>query len=116
MEQLISRGILSGFFEELHDSIELDVAIVGAGPSGLVASAQLALAGFKTALFEAASAPGGGMWGGSYDVSPDYSTTGGSFYPGGGWHSLSLLYKWAIYGKLCGSYLRADTPECSCRL
>ena len=45
--------------------LELDAAIVGAGPSGLVAAAHLAKMKKKVAIFETKLAPGGGMWGGA---------------------------------------------------
>jgi len=61
---LISKGIVEGFFTKLLDNLELDVAVVGAGPSGLVAAYELAKAGYKTAIFEERNVPGGGIWGG----------------------------------------------------
>jgi thiamine thiazole synthase len=42
----------------------VDVAIVGAGPSGLAAGYYLARKGIKTAIFERKLSIGGGMWGG----------------------------------------------------
>ena len=42
----------------------LDVAIVGGGPSALVAAEHLAANGIKVAIFERKLAPGGGTWGG----------------------------------------------------
>ncbi len=65
MEQIISKGIINSYFEKLNDSLEMDVAIVGAGPSGLAAAYYLAKAGKKVSVFEAKLAPGGGMWGGA---------------------------------------------------
>jgi len=50
--------------DKLLDSLLCDVAIVGGGPSGLVAAADLARAGWKTCLFERKLSIGGGMWGG----------------------------------------------------
>ncbi|MBC7332120.1 MAG: thiazole biosynthesis protein [Synergistetes bacterium] len=61
---LISKAILESFFNKLRDSLELDVAIVGAGPSGLVASYELAKKKVKIAIFEERNTPGGGIWGG----------------------------------------------------
>lgn len=65
MESLVSRAIVCAYFEKLERNLEVDVAIVGGGPSGLVAAALLAEAGLKTAVFERRLAPGGGMWGGA---------------------------------------------------
>lgn len=61
---VISRTIIENFFKKLEGCLELDVAIVGAGPSGLVASYELAKRNFKVAIFEERNAPGGGIWGG----------------------------------------------------
>ncbi len=60
----ISRAIIKNYHQKLLDNLVTDVAIVGAGPSSLVASYYLAKAGKKVAIFEKKLAPGGGMWGG----------------------------------------------------
>lgn len=44
--------------------METDVAIVGGGPSGLVAGYYLANAGKRVALYERKLSMGGGLWGG----------------------------------------------------
>ena len=64
MEDVISRAIVRRFLEKLDESLSVDVAIVGAGPSALVASRDLARAGKSVAIFERKLAPGGGTWGG----------------------------------------------------
>ncbi|MDD4099302.1 MAG: sulfide-dependent adenosine diphosphate thiazole synthase [Lentisphaeria bacterium] len=64
MENIITTAIIRQFADKLSDSIELDVAFVGGGPSALVAAAELAQQGLKTAIFEKSLAPGGGVWGG----------------------------------------------------
>jgi thiamine thiazole synthase len=65
MEEKVSRGIVESYFEKLSESLSVDAAIVGGGPSGLVAAYYLAKAGKKVAVFERKLAPGGGMWGGA---------------------------------------------------
>ncbi len=61
---LISRDIVENFLAKLRACLDLDVAIVGAGPSGLVASYELAKRNLRVAVFEERNAPGGGIWGG----------------------------------------------------
>lgn len=56
---------MSTYFDKLEQNLELDVAIVGGGPSGIVAAYYLAKAGYKVALFDRKLSPGGGMWGGA---------------------------------------------------
>lgn len=63
-EITISKAIIEGYMKELLDVTELDVAIVGAGPSGMVAAYYLAERGIKTAIFEKRLSIGGGIWGG----------------------------------------------------
>lgn len=65
MEKIVSLGIIESYFEKLKSNLSVDVAIVGGGPSGLVAAYYLAKAGKKVALYERKLAPGGGMWGGA---------------------------------------------------
>lgn len=65
MEKIVSLGIVDSYFSKLKQNLSLDVAIVGGGPSGLVAAYYLAKAGKRVALFERKLAPGGGMWGGA---------------------------------------------------
>jgi len=60
----VSKAIITTYMNKLLDNLELDVAIVGAGPSGLVAGYYLAQAKKKVALFEKKLSVGGGVWGG----------------------------------------------------
>ena len=63
-EVTISRAIVETYTRELLDYLEMDVAIVGAGPSGLTAAYYLANADVKVAVFERKLSIGGGIWGG----------------------------------------------------
>ena len=63
-ERIITEAIAAKYFEKFRSCLDLDVAIVGGGPSGLTAGWKLAEQGFKVALFERKLSLGGGMWGG----------------------------------------------------
>ena len=65
IEKNVSRGIISTYFEKLERNLDIDVAIVGGGPSGIVAAYYLAKSGLKVAQFDRKLSPGGGMWGGA---------------------------------------------------
>jgi thiazole biosynthesis enzyme len=64
MEEKITQTIIQGYFNKLKEHLHVDVAIAGAGPSGLVAAYDLAKNGKKVGIFERKLAPGGGIWGG----------------------------------------------------
>lgn len=64
LENVISTAIVDQFSRKLTQHLDVDVAIVGAGPSALVAAFYLVKSGYKIALFERQLAPGGGVWGG----------------------------------------------------
>ena len=38
IETQVSKGIISTYFDKLQRNLQLDVAIVGGGPSGIVAA------------------------------------------------------------------------------
>ena len=63
-EVAISRAITQSFMKDFMEAMEVDVAIVGAGPSGLVAAYYLAKGGARVAVFERQLRVGGGMPGG----------------------------------------------------
>ncbi len=63
-EVVITRAIVSRYLEKFLDCIRTETAVVGGGPSGLVAACFLARAGRRVVLFERKLGIGGGMWGG----------------------------------------------------
>jgi len=63
-ERTITRGIVQSFMEDFLDAVDLDVAVAGAGPSGLTTARLLAQQGLKVAVFERNLHIGGGIWGG----------------------------------------------------
>ena len=63
-DTVVTKNIVKRFFDNFIDSVEIDVAIAGAGPAGMVAARYLARAGKKVVVFERRLSPGGGMWGG----------------------------------------------------
>ena len=63
-EVAISKAIVESYLKDLLDSMEVDVAVAGAGPSGMVAGYYLAKSKVKVAIFERKLSVGGGMWGG----------------------------------------------------
>jgi len=63
-EVIISRAITESYIKDLLEAMELDVAIVGAGPAGITAAYYLAKERVKTAIFEKKLSIGGGIWGG----------------------------------------------------
>jgi thiamine thiazole synthase len=60
----VTRTIVESYMRKFLDSLELDVAVIGAGPAGMVCAYYLGTAGAKVAVFEKKLSPGGGMWGG----------------------------------------------------
>lgn len=60
----ISQAIIEAYNKKLLKALEVDVAIAGGGPAGLVCAYYLAKAGKRVVLFERKLSVGGGMWGG----------------------------------------------------
>lgn len=60
----ISQAIIEAYTEKLMESLDVEVAIAGAGPAGMCCAYYLARANKKVAVFERRSSVGGGMWGG----------------------------------------------------
>jgi thiazole biosynthesis enzyme len=60
-EVLITRAIVERFTEKFLEHVDLEVAIVGGGVSGLTAGWRLAQRGHKVAIFERKLSVGGGM-------------------------------------------------------
>ncbi len=64
MEKNITTAIVENYMKDFLDYSEVDVAICGAGPSGLLCGYYLAKFGFKVAIYERHLKVGGGMPGG----------------------------------------------------
>lgn len=63
-EESITKAILERFTSDFQKLLDLDVAVVGAGPSGLTAAKYLAEKKVRVGVFERNLHIGGGMWGG----------------------------------------------------
>jgi len=60
----ISRAIIDSYRDKIVKALDVDVAIVGAGPAGMCCAYYLARSGIKVVIFERKLSVGGGMWGG----------------------------------------------------
>jgi thiamine thiazole synthase len=63
-EVIISRAIVESYMKDFMGAMEVDVAVAGAGPAGLVTAYYLAKEGIKVIVFERQLRVGGGMPGG----------------------------------------------------
>jgi len=61
-ETIITNAIIDRYFEKLRNATDLDVAIIGRGPSGLVAGYYISKAGKRVALLEKKLSIGSGIW------------------------------------------------------
>ena len=61
---VVSRSIIESYKEKLLANLQMDAALVGAGPANMVTGYYLGKAGIRAAVFESKLAPGGGMWSG----------------------------------------------------
>ncbi len=97
----ISKSIIESYFHKFLASLKVDAALVGAGPSNLIAGYYLAKAGMKSVIFESKLAPGGGMWGGAMmfnegviqsDALPIINELGISYNDrGGGYYTIDTI-------------------------
>ena len=63
-EVVISRAIVESYMKDFMGAMEVDVAVAGAGPAGLVTAYYLAKEGIRVVVFERQLRVGGGMSGG----------------------------------------------------
>jgi thiazole biosynthesis enzyme len=63
-EVIISRAIVESYMKDFMGAMEVDVAVAGAGPAGLITAYYLAKEGIKVVVFERQLRVGGGMSGG----------------------------------------------------
>lgn len=61
---VISKAIIETYKDKLVRCLDVDIAIVGAGPAGMCCGYYLAKRNKKVAIFEKKLSVGGGMWGG----------------------------------------------------
>lgn len=89
------------------ENLETDVAIVGGGPSGLIAGYFLAKAGKKVVMYERKLSVGGGMWGGGMMFNEIVVQKA----------ALHLLDEFGIrYHKYQENYYTADAVEAICAI
>jgi len=63
-ELRITKAIVEKYFDAFLECLDVDVVVVGAGPSGLTSAYYLSKGGFKVCLIEKRLSLGGGIWGG----------------------------------------------------
>ncbi len=65
-ENQVTKAIFDDFHKNCQEYLNSEVIIIGAGPSGLVASRELARQGFKVLVIESNNYLGGGFWIGGF--------------------------------------------------
>jgi thiamine thiazole synthase len=65
-ENQVTQAILNDFQENFKEFLNSEVIVIGAGPSGLVASRELAKEGIKVLVVESNNYLGGGFWIGGF--------------------------------------------------
>ena len=103
----VTRHIIERFSKQFGESLNIDVAIAGAGPAGMVAAKYLADAGKSVTIFERKLSPGGGMWGGGMTFPVIVIQE----------KSLSILDEFGIkYEDAGNGYFTADSIEATSKL
>ncbi|MGQ9843681.1 MAG: sulfide-dependent adenosine diphosphate thiazole synthase [Spirochaetota bacterium] len=106
-EVTITSAIIDRYFQRLKDCLASDVAIVGGGPSGLVAGYYLSKQNIKTILFERKLSIGGGMWGGGMQFNEIVVQE----------NALPILEEFDVhYTKYADNYYTADAIESVCTI
>ncbi len=106
-EVIISRAIIDSYTEKLKSILDVDVAVCGGGPSGLVCASFLASSGKKVVLFEKKLSLGGGMWAGGMMFNEIVVQS----------KAKKILDKYSIRArKYHRDYYVADAVECVCAL
>lgn len=65
-EKNITRALIAEYYQQLHDAADVDVLIIGSGPSGLISARLLADKGYHVVIVERNNYLGGGMWIGGF--------------------------------------------------
>lgn len=65
-ESQVTKAIVSEFAKDMIEYVESEVIVIGGGPSGLMASRELAMKGVKVLIVEQNNYLGGGFWVGGY--------------------------------------------------
>lgn len=106
-EITITTAIIEKYFNKLKGALVSDVAIVGGGPSGLIAGYYLSKNNIKTVLFERKLSIGGGMWGGGMQFNEIVIQE----------EALPLLQELDVtYTHYNNTYYTADAIECVCAI